>query len=427
MVPPTSAAVDASDQSGGTEDIPSKIKAYQSASSSQLSALPSLASSRSSESSGSLQPSESSQSSQPSQPPRPSQSSQTSQTPRTFPTALGVYRSPQGHSLQVDRDATYYGTCRPVDRFEKISRVGEGTYGVVYKKGGWVCALKRIRMDQEQDGLPLSSMREITMLRRIRHENVVSVEEVVVGGRPDEFYMVMEYCAQDLGTLLDHMPNPYTRAEVKCLTLQLLRGLAHCHRLGIIHRDLKMSNLLLTSNGILKIADFGLARLVPKDSGGHLSPKVVTLWYRAPELLFGADSYGFPIDLWSVGCIVAELLRHQPLLPGSVELEQIRLIVGMLGPPHEGIWEGWNDLQRRHPHPYSWPRGQVESLRKIFPSESSKTISLLQGLLTYDPSRRMSLDVALEHPYFNESPRAVDPAMLPTFPEIRVEVNQQQK
>lgn len=106
-----------------------------------------------------------------------------------------------------------------------------------------------------------------------------------------------------------------------------------------------------------------------------------------------------------MGCIIAEFLRHQPLLPGATELEQIRLIVGILGPPHEGIWAGWNDLQRRHPHAYSWPRGQVESLRKIFPSESSKTISLLQGLLTYDPVQRMRLSAALEHPYFSESPR----------------------
>lgn len=298
MVPPTSVGVRVSDSTGGSgEAPPSQPHPYPPSG-------PSAQNTRSSE---------------------PTQALKKEQP---FPTDLGIFRSPKGHTLQVKRGATYFGTCRPVDRFKNISRVGEGTYGVVYKvldkdadsdlpkrvppgivssgKGRrrsrstqeGVCALKRIRMDQEKDGLPLSTMREITMLRRIRHENVVSLDEVVVGAQPNEFFMVMEYCAQDLGTLLDHMPNPYTRAEVKCLTLQLLRGLEHCHRMGIIHRDLKMSNLLLTSHGILKIADFGLARLLPKEMEGRLSPKVVTLWYRAPELLFGQENYDFSIDLW---------------------------------------------------------------------------------------------------------------------------------
>jgi cyclin-dependent kinase 10 len=124
---------------------------------------------------------------------------------------------------------------------------------------------------------------------------------------------------------------------------QLFTGIQYCHEQGVIHRDLKLSNLLLTAKGILKIADFGLARSMPSNHN-TMTPRVVTLWYRAPELLFGAKEYTFAIDMWSSGCILAEFIRHFPLLPGSTEAEQIVRICGLLGAPHERIWPSFKDL-----------------------------------------------------------------------------------
>jgi len=171
----------------------------------------------------------------------------------------------------------------------------------------------------ENEGLPISSLREITLLRKLSHKNIVRVVEVVTGSRLDDIFMVMEYCEQDMAYLLDSLHasgKSFRPPEIKCLIHQLLCGVEYLHHHHIIHRDLKMSNLLLTSRGELKIADFGLAREGAKDMTG----RVVTLWYRAPELLLNAPSYTKAIDTWSVGCIFGELLQGTPLLPGRVEL-----------------------------------------------------------------------------------------------------------
>jgi len=244
--------------------------------------------------------------------------------------------------------ADAFQQCRVVDEFEKLNRVGEGTYGIVYRardrRSKEIVALKRVRIEKEETGLPISSLREISILKELSHPNVVNLKEVVVGPDLDSIFLVMEYCEQDLATLLDSMKTPYSLSEVKCLMKQLLMGVEYCHQRFIIHRDLKLSNLLLTSKGILKIADFGLARLygLPHRS---MTPRVVTLWYRAPEVLFGSSNYTIAIDMWAVGCIFGELLNHAPLLPGKVELAQIELINDLLGTPNEQIWPGFNQLR----------------------------------------------------------------------------------
>ncbi|RKP06518.1 cdc2-related-kinase-like protein [Thamnocephalis sphaerospora] len=317
----------------------------------------------------------------------------------------------------------FVGACRNVEAFDKLNRIGEGTYGIVYRvrdrQTNAVLALKRIRMEHESDGLPLSSLREIALLKRLKHENVVRVEDVVVGNNLEDIFMVMEYCEQDLATLLDNMKVPYSLSDVKCLVQQLLRGLAYCHDHGVIHRDLKASNLLLTARGILKIADFGLARAFDRRSRRPMTPRVVTLWYRSPELLFGDPTYSAPVDLWSTGCILGELLLHQPLLAGAVEREQIMLIIRLLGTPHDGIWPGFSKLPLSKS--LQLPYQPNDTLRNRFPSVSGNTIDLLHGLLRYDPKRRLTVQQALAHPYFRESPLPSHPSMLPTHPEFRNE------
>ncbi|KAF9164616.1 Cyclin-dependent kinase 10 [Actinomortierella ambigua] len=314
----------------------------------------------------------------------------------------------------LDPKKAFVGQSRVVDDFEKLNKVGEGTYARD-KKTKEIVALKRVRMERESDGLPISSLREIKLLKTLRHENVVLVKEVAVGNDLDQIFLVMEYCEQDMATLLDSIKTRYEPSEVKCLMYQLLKGIEYCHDRFVIHRDLKMSNLLLNSKGILKIADFGLARMYGTPTR-PMTPKVVTLWYRAPELLFGDPNYTTAVDMWSAGCIFGELLQHSPLLPGKVEKQQVELIIDMLGTPHERVWQGFNKLPLST---VKLPEQRLNNLKIKFSNISDAALSLLNGLLTYDPKRRLTVKQALAHPYFIELPHAKHPSMLPTYPEIR--------
>ncbi|KAG0286261.1 Cyclin-dependent kinase 10 [Linnemannia gamsii] len=348
------------------------------------------------------------------------------ENPATAPTT-GTVSKPDPNSLlsitgrmgHLTPQKSFFGTSRVVDDFEKLNKVGEGTYGVVYrakdKKTNDIVALKRIRMERENDGLPISSLREIKLLKTLRHDNIVLVKEVAVGNDLDQIFLVMEYCEQDMAALMDNVKKPYTPAEVKCLMLQLLKGIEYCHDHFVIHRDLKLSNLLLNSQGILKIADFGLARSFGLPSR-PMTPKVVTLWYRAPELLFGDLNYTTAVDMWSAGCIFGELLKHAPLLPGKVEKQQVDFIIELLGTPHEKIWQGFNKLPMSS---IKLPEQRFNNLKNKFPHITDAARSLLSGLLTYDPKKRLSVKQALAHPYFFESPPAKHPSLLPTHPEIR--------
>ncbi|XP_057245313.1 cyclin-dependent kinase 11B [Malurus melanocephalus] len=198
-------------------------------------------------------------------------------------------------------------------------------------------------MEKEKEGFPITSLREINTILKAQHLNIVTVREIVVGSNMDKIYIVMNYVEHDLKSLMETMKQPFLPGEVKTLMIQLLRGVKHLHDNWILHRDLKTSNLLLSHSGILKVGDFGLAR----EYGSPLkpyTPVVVTLWYRAPELLLGAKEYSTAIDMWSVGCIFGELLTQKPLFPGKSEIDQINKVFKDLGTPSEKIWPGYNEL-----------------------------------------------------------------------------------
>ncbi len=203
---------------------------------------------------------------------------------------------------------------------------------------------------------------------------------------------------------------------MKCLLIQLLDGVAYLHRNFIIHRDLKVSNLLLTDKGCLKIADFGLGRYLgvpPKP----LTPTVVTLWYRGPELLFGDRTYTMAIDMWAVGCIFCELLSNKPLLPGKSEVNQIELIVNLLGTPNDSIWPGFSALPMAKR--ISLKKQPYNGIKQKHHWISDTGIKLINELLTYDPERRISASRARGCHYFHEKPHPVEPEMMPTYPHLR--------
>ncbi|CAO2829427.1 unnamed protein product [Amaranthus hypochondriacus] len=314
--------------------------------------------------------------------------------------------------------------CRSVDEFERLNKIDEGTYGVVYrardKKTNDIVALKKVKMEKEREGFPLTALREINILLSLHHPSIVDVKEVVVGSNLDSIFMVMEYMEHDLKALMETMKQPFSQSEVKCLMLQLLDGVKCLHDNWVLHRDLKTSNLLMNNQGELKICDFGLAR----QYGSPLKPYtqlVVTLWYRSPELLLGAKEYSTAIDMWSLGCIMAELLSKDPLFNGKSEIEQLNKIFRILGTPNETIWPGFSKLPKVN---YNFVKHQYNQLRKKFPATSftgSPVLSdagfdLLNRLLTYDPEKRITVDAALKHDWFREVPLPKSKEFMPTFP-----------
>ncbi|VEN59056.1 unnamed protein product [Callosobruchus maculatus] len=312
------------------------------------------------------------------------------------------------------------GRCRFVSEFEKLNRIGEGTYGIVYRAKDTtsekIVALKKVRMDLERDGIPVSSLREIQVLLNCRHENIVHLKEVVVGRSLESIFLAMEYCEQDLASLLDNMQAPFTESQVKCIMLQVLRGLRYLHHNFIVHRDLKVSNLLMTDKGCVKIADFGLARWfgVPLKP---MTPSVVTLWYRAPELLLQAPTQTTSVDMWAAGCILGELLGHKPLLPGRTEIQQLELIVDLLGTPSDAIWPGFSDLPALQN--YTLKQQPYNNLKQKFPWLSAAGLRLLNFLFMYDPRKRATAEECLQSSYFKEPPQPCDPKLMPTFPQHR--------
>mmetsp|Transcript_30579 Transcript_30579/g.79778 ORF Transcript_30579/g.79778 Transcript_30579/m.79778 type:complete len:422 (+) Transcript_30579:244-1509(+) len=316
--------------------------------------------------------------------------------------------------------------CRTVYSYERLGKIDEGAYGIVWrardKENGLVYALKKIKLKDEREGFPITSLREVNLLLNLDHPNIVNVREVVVGDTLDEIFMVMEYLEHDFRNLLDVMPHPFGQSEVKCLLQQLLEATAYMHKNWVIHRDLKTSNLLMNGEGVLKICDFGLAREYG-DPIKKYTPLVVTLWYRPPELLMGQKIYSTAVDMWSVGCIFGELLLRRVLFEGQSELNQLELIVRLLGSPsaeeREKLSAMGNPLQMR------FKEGMPSRLRETFFASrfssdktmvTEKGIDLLARLLSFDPEKRLSAEEALNHPYFEEMPKACHHSYIQTFP-----------
>ncbi|GAX80947.1 hypothetical protein CEUSTIGMA_g8382.t1 [Chlamydomonas eustigma] len=324
----------------------------------------------------------------------------------------------------MDPLADQFDVVDSIQRYEKLYRIGEGTYGIVYKardrENDEIVALKKVRFDHAKDGVPVTSIRELRVLQSVNHPNIVRLKKVVTGTKAESIFLVFEYCEHDVGRLLDSLNSSFTLSEIKCLLKQLLEALVYLHdrwvmhRWVMMHRDIKMSNLLYNSRGQLKLCDFGLARYFAHYPSA-MTPRVVTLWYRAPEVLLGTEIYDEAIDMWSVGCVLGELLKSEPLFPAENEMECLRMQCNLLGSPNTKTWPGLQGiLATSNLKPPEQPL--CSNLRQTFRHLSDEGLDLLSGLLSFDPETRFTARQAIRHPFFNERPLPKACEDMPTFP-----------
>ncbi|XP_057439440.1 probable serine/threonine-protein kinase At1g54610 [Lotus japonicus] len=306
---------------------------------------------------------------------------------------------------------------RKADTFEKIDKIGQGTYSNVYKAKdtltGKIVALKKVRFDNLEPESVKFMAREIIILRRLDHPNVVKLQGLVTSRMSCSLYLVFDYMVHDLAGLAASPGIRFTEPQVKCYMRQLLSGLEHCHHRRVLHRDIKGSNLLIDNEGVLKIADFGLASVFDPNHKHPMTSRVVTLWYRPPELLLGATDYDVGVDLWSAGCILGELLAGKPIMPGRTEVEQLHKIYKLCGSPSDEYWKKSklpNATLFKPREPYK------RCIREIFKDFPPSALPLIDTLLAIDPVERRTASDALRSEFFTTEPYACDPSSLPKYP-----------
>ncbi|CAN1175566.1 Probable serine/threonine-protein kinase At1g54610 [Linum perenne] len=315
----------------------------------------------------------------------------------------------------VAGDAVRGWLPRQANTFQKLEKIGQGTYSTVYRardlQTGKIVAMKQVRFVNMDPESVRFMAREISILRKLDHPNVMKLECIVTSRMSESLYLVFEYMDHDLTGLATRPGVKFTEQQIKCYMQQLLRGLQHCHDCGILHRDIKGSNLLINDDGVLKIGDFGLANFY-RDSQ-TLTSRVVTLWYRAPELLLGATQYGAGIDLWSAGCILAELFAGKHIMPGRTEVEQMHKIFKLCGSPSEKYWR-----KTRFPHATSFKPQQPykRCIREVFKNFPPSALALVDQLLAIEPEARGTAASALESHFFSTKPFPCEPSALPKYP-----------
>lgn len=286
-----------------------------------------------------------------------------------------------------------------------LEKIGEGTYGTVYKalchETGERVAIKRIKVSPEEDGVPSTALREISLLKALGHANVVQLHGVYCSGR--YLNLVFECLDMDLRVYLKKYGQIRGR-PLRSAVLQCLRGVEFCHSRRILHRDLKPQNVLIDVASMrLVLADFGLARAfsVPSKIYTH---EVVTLWYRAPEILLGQQKYGPPMDVWSMGCIVAEMATGQPIFPGDSEIDTIFKIFRVLGTPSEKAWPGVSQLPDYKQSFPQWRDTDFADVRRLAGTGfGDEGVDLLKKSLRYDLVDRPSAVSLLQHRFFENA------------------------
>ncbi|KAE8723992.1 Cyclin-dependent kinase D-1 [Hibiscus syriacus] len=296
------------------------------------------------------------------------------------------------------------------DRYLKREVLGEGTYGVVYKaidtKTGQTVAIKKIRLGKQKEGVNFTALREIKLLKELKDPNIIELTDAFP--HKGNLHLVFEFMETDLEAVIRDRNIFLSPADIKSYIQMTLKGLAFCHKKWVLHRDMKPNNLLIGSNGQLKLADFGLARIFGSPDR-RFTHQVFARWYRAPELLFGTKQYGAGVDVWAAACIFAELLLRRPFLQGTSDIDQLGKIFAAFGTPTYSQWPDMIYL----PDYVEYQYVPAPPLRSLFPMASDDALDLLSKMFTYDPKARITTQQALEHRYFSSAPLPTDPAKLP--------------
>ncbi|CUM67711.1 uncharacterized protein PRCAT00005416001 [Priceomyces carsonii] len=312
-------------------------------------------------------------------------------------------------AIQLKKSQIYsVKVSKPFEIYERVQQVGEGTYGKVYKAKNCITeefvALKKLRLESEREGFPITAMREIKLLQSFDHENVVGLLEMMI--EHNQIYMVLDYMDHDLTGLLTHPDLKLEESHKKFIFKQLMEGLNYLHKRRVIHRDIKGSNILLDNMGRVKIADFGLARTM-KIVNDHISPdytnRVITIWYRPPELLLGSTNYGREVDIWGVGCLLIELYSKVAAFQGFEEVGQLHKIFNIMGTPTVESWPEiedlpWIEMLKPKINKASNFRNQYASIM------SEQSFDLAEKLLQLNPAKRLTAEEALQHAYFTDQP-----------------------
>lgn len=339
---------------------------------------------------------------------------------------------PNGVRNQGKHYFSMWQTLFEIDtKYVPIKPIGRGAYGIVCSsvntETNEKVAIKKIHNVFENRVDALRTLRELKLLRHLRHENVIGVKDVMMPIHRRSFkdvYLVYELMDTDLHQIIKSS-QLLTNDHCQYFLFQLLRGLKYIHSANILHRDLKPGNLLVNANCDLKICDFGLAR-TSNTKGQFMTEYVVTRWYRAPELLLCCDNYGTSIDVWSVGCIFAELLGRKPIFPGTECLNQLKLIINILGSQREEDLE-FIDNPKAKRYIKSLPYSPGVSFSRLYPGANVLAIDLLQKMLVFDPSKRIGVTEALQHPYMAPlyDPNANPPAQVPIDLDIDEDLDEE--
>jgi len=296
------------------------------------------------------------------------------------------------------------------NQYQAVERLGKGTYGTVYKAKKKGCdkyfAIKKIKNELDNEGIPSTALREIAILKKMKYPNVVNVEGIAFNNHHIE--LCLEYCRYDLKKLIDnkkHDSSFYNVKFVKNMMYQLLKGVEHLHSHKILHRDLKPQNILVDDNGwILKLADFGLSRVYSIPIRPY-TKEVLTLWYRSPEMMLGINNYAIGLDIWSIGCIFAELYLGKPLFMGDSEIDQLFKVMQVYGTFNELTLPGYKAFPYfDQDFPYWQGMGLKNYLKQrhgVIPIDDV-AYDLMEKMLAIDPCKRITCKEALNHPYFQD-------------------------
>jgi serine/threonine protein kinase len=353
------------------------------------------------------------------------------QLPLLPPSVISHYSPFRNTKISLMKKLVVNSTFEVDDRYEIIDAIGQGAYGIVVaakdksanKKERQYVAIKKIEKAFEHKIFTKRTLRELKILRLLRHENVIGIRTLLLPRSREEFediYVCSPLMETDLSSIIKS-PQSLTDEHVQFFIYQVLRGLKYVHSAGIIHRDLKPRNLLVNSNCDLKICDFGLSRATHcKDEPGKMTDYVATRWYRAPELLLEVKEYGPSVDVWSVGCILAELLRRKPFLPGSDTRNQLDITFEAFGTPNE-------ELITAIPKPRlrkflrSLPPKKPRQLEAFFPKANPLAVDLLKKMMVLDYRKRITVDEALKHPYLKDLHYPEDEPIRELVPTIEFE------